>query len=124
MIDGYKDKIANQEFSYFATSRLKWLLTEMNNYYNDIKDNCKSDERSRLVNEIRNTKKRLWDDFKFVVNFEKYELKIENINHIVDKMDTDGLTITQLKEISEILSKNLQTKLKERKNFQKISHQK
>jgi hypothetical protein len=113
MIDGYKEKIANQEFSYFATSRLKWLLTEMNNYYNDIKDNCKSDERSRLNNEIRNTKTQLWMDFKFTVDFEKYNLKIENINMIVDKMDTDNLTVIQLKEISEILSKNLSNKIKE-----------
>ncbi len=116
MIDGYKDKIANQEFSYFATSRLKWLLNEMNNYYKDIKDNCKSDERSRLNNEIRNDKNRLWNDFKYTVDFEQYELEIENINMIVDTMDTDQLTVVQLKKISEILSKNLSQKIKEVRN--------
>jgi hypothetical protein len=116
MIDGYSDKIANQEFSYFATSRLKWLLNEMNNYYRDIKENCKSDDRSRLNNEIRNTKNRLLNDFKYTVDFEQYKLEIENINRIVDTIDTDGLTVLQLKQILEILSKNLSEKIKERKN--------
>jgi hypothetical protein len=113
MIDGYSDKIANQEFSYFATSRLKWLLNEMNNYYRDIKENCKSDERSRLNNEIRNTKNRLWNDFNYIVDFEQYTLEIENINTIVSTIDTDGLTVLQLKQILEILSKNLSQKIKE-----------
>jgi hypothetical protein len=116
MIDGYNEKIANQEFSYFATSRLKWLLNEMNNYYRDIKDNCKSDERSILNNKIRNDKTRLWEDFKYTVDFEKYKLEIENINTIVDTMDTDELTVVQLKKIYEILSKNLSQKIKEVRN--------
>jgi hypothetical protein len=116
MIEGYQDKIANQEFSYFATSRLKWLLNEMNNYYRDIKDNCKSDERSQLNNQIRNDKHRLWEDFKYTVDFDEYELGIENINTLVIEMDTDGLTLKQLKQISEILSKNLSQKIKEVQN--------
>ena len=116
VIDGYQDKIANQEFSYFATSRLKWLLNEMNNYYRDIKDNCKSDERSRLNNEIRNDKTRLWEDFKYTVDFDQYKLEIENINTLVIEMDTDGLTLKQLKQISEILSTNLSQKIKEVQN--------
>ncbi len=125
MIDGYKEKIANQEFSYFATSRLKWLLTEMNKYYMDIKENCKSDERSRLNNEIRNIKTQLSKDFDYTVDLDEYDLKIKNVNQLIEKMDTDSLTIKQLKQIADIFAKNLSQLIKEvRKSRPNVSRNK
>jgi hypothetical protein len=120
-IDNYSEKIENQEFSYFATSKLKWLLNEMNTYYSQIKAGCKSDERSDLINSIRNQKKRLASDFNYSVDFEQYWdqykiIKMDDINIIVEKLDTDQLTIEQLRIINEIYKKNLTDKLKEIKS--------
>ena len=123
LTDGYKEKIANQEFSYFPTSRLKWLLNEMNNYYAEIKNGCKSDERIRILNQIRITKDQLRNDYKFNVDFNTYDFKTKinktklgsdtpiYLNTKIDKLDVDDLNLKQLKEILEILETNLKNKI-------------
>ena len=121
MIDGYLDKIANQEFSYFPTSRLKWLLNEMNTYYGQIQTLCKSDERHRILNEIRVIKNQLKNDYQTYVNMDQQQSKIldindqpiEDIQTKVDTMAFDDLTIDQLKQIRDIFRKNLYDKIKE-----------
>ncbi len=121
MIEGYMDKIANQEFSYFPTSRLKWLTNEMNNYYGQIQTLCKSDERIRILNEIRNIKNQLKNDYKTYVDMDKPENEILDIQNQpvpdmktkVEKMDLNDLSIEQLKKIREIFRKNLSDKIKE-----------
>lgn len=125
-IQGYKEKIANQEFSYFPTSRLKWLLNEMNNYYGEIKNGCKSDERTRIINQIRITKDQLKNDYNFKVDFNNYDFKSTtpinkvnpdtnepiDLNAKIDRLDTDDLSLKQLKEILDILETNLSQKMK------------
>lgn len=125
-IQGYKEKIANQEFSYFPTSRLKWLLNEMNTYYGEIKNGCKSDERTRILNQIRITKDQLKNDYNFKVDFNNYDFKSTtpinkvnpdtnepiDLNAKIDRLDTDDLSLKQLKEILDILENNLSQKMK------------
>ena len=121
MIDNYLEKIANQEFSYFPTSRLKWLLNEMNTYYGQIQTLCKSDERLKVLNEIRVIKNQLKNDYHTYVNMDEQDVKILDINDQpipdiqtkVDNMDVNDLTIDQLKQIREIFRKNLANKIKE-----------
>jgi hypothetical protein len=123
MIDGYMDKIANQEFSYFATSRLKWLTNEMNTYYGQIKTLCKSDERIRILNEIRNIKNQLKNDYQTYVDMDLKENEIldihgepiQDMKSKVELMDLNDLSIEQLKQIREIFRKNLSNKIKETK---------
>jgi YesN/AraC family two-component response regulator len=91
----------------------------------DIKENCKSDERSRLNNEIRNIKTQLSKDFDYTVDLDEYDLKIKNVNQLIEKMDTDSLTIKQLKQIADIFAKNLSQLIKEvRKSRPNVSRNK
>jgi hypothetical protein len=117
LVDNYKEKIANQEFSYFATSKLKWLLNEMNNYYEQIKIGCKSDGRSVYANSIRNNKTLLQNQFKYSIDLtdEKYNFKVKGINMLVEQMDTNTLTLSQLQQIDDIYKEELALKIKEAK---------
>ena len=121
MIDGYMDKIANQEFSYFPTSRLKWLLNELNTYYGQIQTLCKSSERVRILNDIRVARSQLKNGYQYEVNLNDPSIQIldiknepiQNLQNKIDIMDVDDLSIDQLKQIREIFRKNLADKIKE-----------
>uniref|UniRef100_A0A6C0E7H0 Uncharacterized protein n=1 Tax=viral metagenome TaxID=1070528 RepID=A0A6C0E7H0_9ZZZZ len=92
-IDDYRTKIKNQDFSYFPTGRLKWLLGELNKYHLAIKNNCKSDERTRIITKIRLFRDRLENNFDY-----KLDLGPE-INQKVSKMDFDNSSLSDLKKI-------------------------
>ena len=93
----------------------------MNTYYGQIQTLCKSDERLRILNEIRVIKNQLKNDYQTYVNMDQQQSKIldindqpiEDIQTKVDTMAFDDLTIDQLKQIRDIFRKNLYDKIKE-----------
>lgn len=109
-IEGYSDKIRDREFSYFPTSRLKWLLNEMNNYYLQIKNNCNSDERVRLIQQIKQYRDQLVKDYKDSVDFNDFDLNYKDknfelidVNKSVNAGSFDNLNNDQLEHILEIM---------------------
>ncbi len=109
-IEGYSDKIRDREFSYFPTSRLKWLLNEMNNYYLQIKNNCNSDERVRFIQQIIQYRDQLLKDYNDRVDFNDFELnykdknfEIIDVNKAVNDRSFDNLKTEQLEHILEIM---------------------
>jgi len=123
-IEGYQDKIRNREFSYFPTSRLKWLLNEMNNYYADIKENCKSDNRTRIISQIKNTNKQLKEELFINVDLTQYDIGLDKknrrdkqildtINKRIENMDVDDIKLNILININNVLDKILIDKLDE-----------
>jgi hypothetical protein len=109
-IDGYSDKLRDREFSYFPTSRLRWLLNEMNNYYLQIKNNCNSDERVRFIQQIKQYRDQLIKDYRDRVDFNDFDLKykdknfeIIDVNNSVNNGKFDNLSTEQLERILEIL---------------------
>lgn len=108
-IEGYNDKIRDREFSYFPTSRLKWLLNEMNNYYLQIKNNCNSDERVRLIQQIKQFRDQLTKDYRDTVDFNDFDLKykdknfeIIDVNKEVYSNSFDNFNNDQLQNILDI----------------------
>jgi hypothetical protein len=93
----------------------------MNTYYGQIQTLCKSDQRVKILNEIRVIKNQLKNDYQTYVNMDQQDTKIldindepiENIQTKVDNMDFNDLTLDQLKQIREIFRKNLSDKIKE-----------
>jgi hypothetical protein len=106
-IDDYKTKIKNQDFSYFPTGRLKWLLNELNQYHLAIKTNCKSDERTRIITKIRLFRDRLENNFDY-----KVDLGVK-MNQKVSKMDFDDVSLDGLRKILKKYQDTLLQKSKE-----------
>jgi hypothetical protein len=109
-IDKYNDKIRDREFSYFPTSRLKWLLNEMNKYYAIIKTNCNSDDRVKTIGQIKTYRDQLKNDFNTSVDFNNYELNykdsslnVMDLNKVVAAADFDYLDTDKLKKLLEIV---------------------
>jgi hypothetical protein len=127
LIEGYSEKIKDKEFSYFPTSRLKWLLNEMNNYYTKIKENCFSDERYKFISQIKVYRDQLMSDFRTSVDFTLYNLKFKDnklklidINTKVNNSDFDVFKTPQLKRILKIITDYYEAKMKENKELQNI----
>jgi hypothetical protein len=120
-IDNYNEKIANQEFSYFTTGRLEWLLKEMNKYYVKIKENCKDEERTRVTSQIKKLNDQLYFDFRTTIDFTKIQDiddyfdkdSKQQINTRVNNMDFDKITIEQLKKILDIIKNKLSEKIEQ-----------
>ncbi len=119
-VEGYNDKIKNREFSYFPTSRLKWLLNEMQNYYNKINVNCVSDDRTKYISQIKVYRDQLMSDFRTTIDFNLYDLKYKDnklnvidINTKVANSDFDVFKTEQLKKILRIITDFYNAKMKE-----------
>ncbi len=116
-IENYNDKIANQEFSYFTTGRLEWLLKEMNKYYVKIKENCKDEERTRVTAQIKKHYDQLYLDFNTIVDLRQVdgiENKLKNvINSKVYNMDYDGVSTAQMKIILAAIKNTLFSKIEQ-----------
>jgi hypothetical protein len=108
-IQDYKEKIKNQDFSYFPTGRLKWLLNELNQYHLAIKTNCKSDERTRMITKIR-FKDRLENNFDYRVDLGP------ETNKKVDMMDFDNSSLSDLRKILKEYQDSLIQKTKKTKD--------
>jgi hypothetical protein len=125
-IENYNEKIKDREFSYFPTSRIKWLLNEMKTYYQKIKENCNSDERVKHISQIKTYRDQLTSDFNTSVDFNNYDLKFKNrrrklidINLKVNNSDFDDFNLEQLKKILQIITDYYEAKLKESKDAKK-----
>jgi hypothetical protein len=120
-IENYNEKITNQEFSYFTTGRLEWLLKEMNRYYVKIKENCKDEERNRVTNQIKKLNDQLYFDYNTTIDFTKIQdiddyfdkdMKWE-LNSRVNNMDFNKVTTEQLKKILDIIKNKLAEKVEQ-----------
>jgi hypothetical protein len=124
-IENYNEKITNQEFSYFTTGRLEWLLKEMNRYYVKIKENCKDEERTRVTNQIKKLNDQLYFDYNTTIDFTKIQdiddyfdkdMKWE-LNSRVNNMDFNKVTTEQLKKILDIIKNKLAEKVDQAGKF-------
>jgi hypothetical protein len=122
-IENYNEKIKDREFSYFPTSRLKWLLNEMTTYYQKIKENCNSDDRVKTISQIKTYRDQLSSDFNTSVDFNNYDLKYKDkrrklidVNMKVNNSDFDSFNLEQLKKILEIITDYYEAKVKESKD--------
>jgi len=108
-IPDYKDKLKNQEFSYFPTGRLKWLLSELNVYHLAIKSNCKSGERTRLITKIRLFKDRLSKNFDYLVDLKPHQsgFEIEDFVKKVTKLDFIDFSLRELRKLLKIFQNEL-----------------
>jgi len=120
-IENYNEKITNQEFSYFTTGRLEWLLKEMNRYYVKIKENCKDEERTKTTNQIKKLNDQLYFDYNTTIDFTKIQgiddyfdkdMKWE-LNSRVNNMDFNKVTTEQLKKILDIIKNKLAEKVEQ-----------
>jgi hypothetical protein len=122
-IENYNEKIKDREFSYFPTSRLKWLLNEMTKYYQKIKENCNSDDRVKTISQIKTYRDQLLSDFNKSVDFNNYNLKFKDkrrklidINFKINNSDFDSFNLEQLKKILQIITDYYEAKVKESKD--------
>lgn len=124
-INDYKIKLQDKEYSYFPTSRLQWLLNEMNKYYTEITNNCKGDERLRIISQIKilrdQLEKQFWTTIDLTeetgITYKRDQEKTlkPNLNTKIFKLDVSDLTLVQLKEILEIYRAKINTLIEERK---------
>ena len=96
----------------------------MKNYYNKIKENCVSDERTKFISQIKVYKEQLMSDFRTSVDFTLYDLKYKDkklklidINTKVNDNDFDVFKTEQLKKILQIMTDYYDAKMKESKNL-------
>jgi hypothetical protein len=131
-VENYSEKIANQEFSYFTTGRLEWLLKEMSRYYVKIKENCKDEERTRTTNQIKKLNDQLYFDYRTTIDFntiddltQYFDKKIiPQLNDRVNNMDFNGLSTEQLKKILEIITNKLSEKINQANKVKESKSQK
>lgn len=114
-IENYKEKLKNQEFSYFPSGRLKWLLNELNIYHLAIQSNCKSDERTRLITKIRLFRDRLSKNFNKTIDLDGQDetFPIPDFVDKINKLDFIDFNLRQLRTLLKLYEDQLISTAKE-----------
>jgi len=111
-ISGYNEKLNRQEFHYFSTGRLKWLIEELNKYLEFIKGRCISNERIKISSQIRLLIQETYTN-KCFPNLQSPEIKnkFKHIKNYLDKISQnnfDEFKISEMKFLRDELIKSKQ----------------